>query len=237
MFTAATGNAETAARRNLVRIRRRELHLRHRALGFRRCEVGVVSLESGHACDNVVWEQRNVRVVSLNRVVITLALDRDAILRTCQFVLQTQEILVRLELRIILNDEQKAAECTIQLAVRGDPVLRSLRATQGRARLGNVVVDGLFVCGEALDRLHEIRNQGRTAIEDNIHLRPIGLDRFIQRDHLVAARNVHAAEKQREDHQYRNDSEKYLHEWPPPKIYHSTTATTAPSLLGYAARH
>ena len=106
------------------------------------------------------------------------------------------------------------------MAVRGDFVLRRLRAPESRAGLGDIVIHGLLLRGEAFHGFDEVRNQVGAPLEDDVNLRPIGFDRFIEHDHLVAVRNVHAAEKQRENHEHHDDSEENLHEQPPGRIYH-----------------
>ena len=56
---------------------------------------------------------------------------------------------------------------------------------------------------EAFHRRHEVGDQIGAALQHHIHLRPVGLYRFVQRDHLVAPGNIHAAEKNGYD--YEND--------------------------------
>ena len=42
------------------------------------------------------------------------------------------------------------------------------------AGLGNVVEDGLFVRGETLHGVDQVRDQVGAALQDDVHLRPIG---------------------------------------------------------------
>jgi hypothetical protein len=87
-----------------LRLGPRKLHLGHftRRLGGR--EVGVVAMEARPARENVIGKLANERVVGLQRIVVALALDGDAILGAGKLVLQAQEILIGLELRIILDN-------------------------------------------------------------------------------------------------------------------------------------
>ena len=78
-----------------------------------------------------------------------------------KLILQAQEILVRLELRIVLRDHEQAAQCAFQLVIRRDPSRRSLRAHHCRARVGHRIGYGQLLLGETLHRLHQIRDQIR----------------------------------------------------------------------------
>src|SRR6266550_1729602 len=55
-------------------------------------------------------EAPDVGVVAVHGLVVVLARDRDAILRSLELVLQRAEVLVGLELRVILGDGEQAAE-------------------------------------------------------------------------------------------------------------------------------
>src|SRR5207245_10278101 len=84
-------------------IRSREIHFRHFTRSFGGGEVRVVWLESSPLGKDVIRKLLNVSVVILQSVVIALAFHGDAIFRAGQLILQAQEILVRLELRVILS--------------------------------------------------------------------------------------------------------------------------------------
>ena len=79
-------------------------------------------MESRPARENIVRKKSDVRVVVLNRVVVALALNGDAVFSARQFVLQTEEVFIRFQLRIVFDDEEQPSESAIQLAVRGDLV-------------------------------------------------------------------------------------------------------------------
>ena len=80
----------------------------------------------------------HVSVVVPQSVVVTLALDGNAILRAGKFILKTQEILVRLQLRIVLDHQQQPAQRPVELPVGRDFLLRRTRGKQGRARLRDI---------------------------------------------------------------------------------------------------
>src|SRR5262249_12805336 len=100
------------------------------------------------------------------------ALDGNAVLRASQFILQPQEVFVRLQLRIVLYDEQQAAQSAIQLAIGGDLLLRSAGREQRRPRFRDVSEDGLLLLRVSLHRLNQVWNQVGTTLQDDIHLRP-----------------------------------------------------------------
>src|SRR6516225_9404238 len=78
-----------------------EIHFGSLPRPFLGLEVGVVAGESAHAGDEIVGEEREKRVVVLQRLVVAPALDGDAVLRSGELVLQAQEVLIGLQLRII----------------------------------------------------------------------------------------------------------------------------------------
>src|SRR5713226_6991043 len=84
---------------------RGKIHLRHLTGRFRGSEVSTIGLETCPICENIVWELLDVRVVVLQRVVIALALHGNPVLGAGELILQSHEILVRLQLRVILYDQ------------------------------------------------------------------------------------------------------------------------------------
>src|SRR5215470_6456329 len=83
--------------------------LGHFPRGLGGFEVGVVALEAGPGCEHAVGPLADVGVVGLQGIIVTLACDGDAVFGAGQFVLKAQEVFVRLELGIILDDEEQAA--------------------------------------------------------------------------------------------------------------------------------
>ena len=107
-----------------------ELYFGHFPPSLRGDEIGIVRLEARPSSENVVRKQSDVGIVVLQCVVVAAPLHRDAVFGARQFILQMQEVFVRVELRIILGDGQQAAERAVELAVSGDALGRSLRAEQ-----------------------------------------------------------------------------------------------------------
>src|SRR5580693_10135402 len=101
---------------------RRKLHLGSLARALGRLKISVVLLEAGPAGEQAVRKLADESVISLNRIVVALTLDGNPILSARQFVLQPQKVLVRFELRIILNHRQQAPESAIKLPVGRDLV-------------------------------------------------------------------------------------------------------------------
>src|SRR6266853_795376 len=108
-------------------------------------EVRVVTLESSPARKDIVRKESDVRVVVLDGVVVSLALDSDPVFRARQFVLQTEKVFVRFQLRIVFDDDEQPSKRAIQLIVRGDLVRRSLGTQQSGASTGNVMKNGLLL--------------------------------------------------------------------------------------------
>ena len=99
-----------------------------------------------------------------------------------------------------------------------DLVGRGLRVHVLRARFGDIVEDGLFVRGESLDGGDQVGNEVGAALQDYVHLSPLGFDIFVEADHLVVAAGVHAAEDEREDDENGDDGESCFHGLPPNEV-------------------
>src|SRR5262245_53025932 len=94
-----------------------EVQLGRGARSIGRLEVRVIGFESWPSREQAVRELLDVGVVVLEGIVVALALDSDAILGAGKFILQAHEIFVGFQLRIVLDDEKKPAECAIELPV------------------------------------------------------------------------------------------------------------------------
>ena len=125
------------------------------------------------------------RVVRLNGFVVAHPLDRDAIFGAGELVHQPVELLVRLQLRIVLDDGEEPAECRRLLVRRGNRFLGRLRREQARARVGDVLVDRLFVLREPLGRLDQVGNEIVAPLQLVLDLRPLRLDRLFLADERV----------------------------------------------------
>ena len=93
--------------------------------------------------------------------------------------MQTEEVFVRFQLRVVLDDGQQSAQSAIQLLVGGDLVRRSAGGEQSGAGLGDVTKNGLLLLGIAFHRLDQIGDQVGAALQHDINLRPGGLHGFI----------------------------------------------------------
>src|SRR5450755_277263 len=99
-----------------LRFGRWELDFGGLAGAFGGLEVGFVAMEAGPAGEEAVGEQADVGVVGLDRIVVALAFDGDAIFGAGQFVLQAQEIFVGFELRVVFHYDEQAAQGAVELA-------------------------------------------------------------------------------------------------------------------------
>src|SRR5580693_8711081 len=86
-----------------------------------------------------------------------------------------------------------------------------MRAKQCGTRLCDIAENSLFLRRKAFHRLHEIRDQIRTPLQDHIHLRPRRVDTFAFHDHLVSAAYKRAPEHQSDDQQYCQNDQSYFH--------------------------
>ena len=109
-------------------------------------------------------KQRDVRVVVLDGFVVAPPFHGDTVFRAGQFVLQAQEIFVGLQLRIIFDQREQTAQCSVELAVRGDFLLWRAGTEQRRTRAGDFAKDGLFLRGVAFHCLHQVGNQISAAL-------------------------------------------------------------------------
>src|SRR5437867_11320960 len=101
-----TKSLETTVRGCLSAYAGSELHLRH--LG--RTLFGLEELALGeveHSRDDHRRERLDLRVVLLDAVVVELARVRDPVLGRRQFLLQAQEVLIRLEVGVALGEREQ----------------------------------------------------------------------------------------------------------------------------------
>src|ERR1051326_4838421 len=115
-------------------------------------EICVVAMESCDPCPKTGGKLSDKRVVVLQSVVVALALHGNAVLCARKLILQTQEVLIRAQLGIVLNHHQQAAESAVQLLVRGDFALRSVGGKQLRAGPGDIAKESLLLNGKAFPR-------------------------------------------------------------------------------------
>ena len=90
------------------------------------------------------------RVVFLDALVVPHPFDGDAVFGAGQLVHQPIELLVRAELRVVLDDRQQSAERRGLLVGGLDRFLRRFGREQPRSGIGDVLVDALFVLRRSL---------------------------------------------------------------------------------------
>jgi len=174
--------------------RRVEVDFGDFAAGGARLEVGVVAFVAGPGGEDAVGELEDVGVIGLDGVVVVFAGDGNAVFGAGEFVLEAKKIFVGFQLRVVFDDGEKAADGAVELPVGGDFVGGSLRIEQSGACFGDFAVDGFFVGGKAFNGGDEIGDQIGAALELDVDLSPVGFDLLVERDHLVFAADVHAAE-------------------------------------------
>src|SRR5438270_8469707 len=86
---------------------RSEVNLGYSSRSLRRFKIGVVRFVTHTRGEQARGKLLHVRVVIPKRVVITLALDSNAVFGPCEFVLQAQEVFVGFQLGIILGNGQE----------------------------------------------------------------------------------------------------------------------------------
>ena len=116
-----------------------------------------------------------------------------------EFILQAKEILVRLQLRIVLDYKQQAAEGSIQLAVGGNLFLRSSGGQQRGAGFGDIAEHGLLLLRIAFDRLDQVGDQVDAPLQVDVDLRPSGFHRFVLADQTIADSHVLAKNCERNE--------------------------------------
>src|SRR4029077_16716555 len=92
---------------------------------------------------------------------------------------------------------------------------RRVSTQQGGAGLGDVVEHSLLLRREAFHGFNEIGDEGGTALQAAVHLRPIRFRLRVQGNHFVAAPDVHTTDNQRKDQNDSEDRSQYFHEEPP----------------------
>ena len=65
------------------------------------------------AREQIVREPSDIRPINTIRVIVALPLDGDPIFSSTQLVLQTDEILIRAQLRIVFGDGEQPPQSTI----------------------------------------------------------------------------------------------------------------------------
>src|SRR5216684_5743722 len=122
-----------------------------------------------------------------------------------------QEILVGSQLGIIFNYHEQSPQSRIQLSIRGDFFSRRMRAKQGGTRLGDLAKHDLLLRREALHGLHQIGDQVRPPLQNDVHLRPRGIHRLAFHGHLISTADKGTPQHQRNYHQNNQNHQNFLH--------------------------
>jgi len=188
-----------------------EIDLRSLARALFRLEVRVVANKTRKAGDQVVREQRNVRVVGLHGIVIPPPLNSNAVFCARQLILQAHEIFVGLQLRIIFHDREQTPDCAVQLSVGGNLFLRTTRREQRRAGFGDVAKHRLLLLRVSFHGLDQVRDQIGAPLQHNVDLRPCAFYRFILCYERVLHADVLTEDHESEHQQYDNDNNPFTH--------------------------
>ena len=187
------------------RRRFREVDRRGRAgAGARDLEI-LAGLGAGHLRRKRLRKRTDVRVVRLNRVVVIRARDGDAVLRSGELVLQLQEVLIRLELRVCLGHDHQATERAGELIVGVGHLARVAflhGAEHARTGLRNLGENVLLMLGVALHRRDEIGNEVSPPLELNLDLILRRVDRLV----VLLDRVVAAAAAQKDEREWQGVS-------------------------------
>jgi hypothetical protein len=178
-----------------------ELDVRSLAAARSALEVSLL-LESAHARDEARRKAADGDVVRRGHLVVALALDGDAVLGSFELRLQFEEVLIRLEVGILLDDDQqpreRAGETGLGLLELGQlrRIVRNGRTGSRRsARRGNLSHARAGVDDRFERRLLEIRRalNGADEIRDEVipplilalDLRPLRVDLLVETDQVV----------------------------------------------------
>src|SRR5260370_32642054 len=186
-------------------------HLARRSFGF---EVRVVTRKAEQPRSDVLGEEIDIGVVALNRFVIFSALLRDTVFSTRELILESQEVFVRLQLRIVLDDHQQAAERSIEFRVRVNLFLRIPSSTQGRARIRDFPDHRLLLLGTPFHPADKVRNEIRTPRQRDVYLRPLAVDGFPLAHQAVAVANDDQDEYDTNQDRYESNHQTDFHKTP-----------------------
>src|SRR5690242_11845604 len=180
---SSTGRVEADRRRALRTGRRLERHLRLGAVEDFRADRR--------------REGADQRIILLHRVVVIAARRVDAVLRALELVLKRQEVLVRLQVRIVLlkalQRDDRAAETGLRILVRlnlgrvAEVIGAELNAGRAGARLRHLNEDGLFLGGVALHGRDQVRDEVGAPLIIGLEVAPFGFDVLVSGGDAVQA--------------------------------------------------
>src|SRR5258708_5613353 len=187
-----------------------EVHVRCLAGAWGAAEVGL-RLEPAHARRDAAGEAAHGHVELLGPLVVSHALDGDAVLGALELRLQRQEVLIGLQFWIALRDDDESRDGAPEALLRGGIlrhgvlVIRQLRGgarlarrhdlhlADSRTRLDDSLQGRLLEVGGALYRMHEVGDQVKAALILALNLRPLLVDRLVEADQAIAHSHVPTA--------------------------------------------
>jgi len=133
-----------------------------------------------------------------DRIVVSLARKRDAILGGAEFALEREETLVRLQIGIGFGDGHQSREGAAQFAFGFYFVGRDGDAGGFGAGVDDGLQGSFLVGGVAFDRVDEVRNEVVAALELHVNLRPGIFDRLTKANQRVVSSHQPKADEQNE---------------------------------------
>src|SRR5437762_9809544 len=152
-------------------------------------ELEVLALgEVEHGRDDVGGNGVDRRVEVAHDRVVVAARVLDGVLDLSERGLELREVLVRLEVRVRLGEREELAQGGGQRVLRLGTRIGRLRGHGGAPRAHDRVERAALVGGVALDRLDQVRDQVRAALELHVDVRPRLLGSLAEPDELVVPR-------------------------------------------------
>src|ERR1700720_1987079 len=168
-----------------------------------------------HSGDHVGRKAAHGGIEVLHCAVEIISFDRDPIFRAFKLRLESEKILVRLQLRITFNHYEQTGERIAQLALRRLEFFQlfgirrrftriELHPSDTRPRVGHLDNCRFLEIGRTLHRVYQIRNEIRAPLIDRLHVPPFLVHVLVERDKPV----VGAPEKQPNDENDKKDDDK-----------------------------
>src|SRR5262249_19698549 len=179
-------------------------------------------LKAGEAGDQRAREEAEASVVIAHGLVELPALHGDPVLGALELALKRQEILVRFEVGVALDGNEKSRQRARKLILRLLELLQRLRILErfrreldrrgAGPRLRDLFQHRALLRRESLDRFDQVRDQVGPALIDVLHLRPLLVDVLIEPDELVIDGDRPHGDTADEDDQNQGDHEPARHE-------------------------
>src|SRR6266508_1133445 len=177
--------------------------------------------EAEHRREDALRHGADGVVVGQDRVVVVLPCVRGPVLGLRQLLLQRQEALVGLEVRVGLRHRKQALQGAAQHVLGRRLAGGSLRVDRPRPRLGDRLQRAPLMGGVALDGLDQVGDQVVTALELHVDLAPRVVDMVPPPNQAVV--DQHGHDQQHDDD--RHDDEGGGHG----QSFHAPEGTTTPN--------